>query len=339
MTHVPTLALTLQSSEQMEAPSSAGGKKRRRRAGSQQLPAGFRGSATDTHVASQQKRFTYEAVVASPVQQSTPARLAEAATVLPTSPLTIAAPFARRRFSIVSTTSSSVSGTSEDSGASPASCYQPHLSTEDIVRLTAPNGSSGTKGLRSHSICGMEATQAVDLTPKRRRSCVNYSPSSSPPAPPHVVTVPLPSLTRLVKLADPLSRAMVVRGVEHLFSTDHDKQAEGNVPSPSQVSTGSEGSGGSDAASMAGMGWEERMTGRVRDYLRARFPTADARAVVETVLPHVLFIHERGWQDYADCWEKEGGGAGGGVKGLTEVSSMQRVSSDMAGTISALTLE
>ena len=335
MTQVPALALTIQSSEQMDAVASAGGKKRRRRAGSQQLPVGYRGSATDTHVASQEKRFTYEALVASPLQ-STPARVAEAATVLPTSPLTITGPFARRRFSTVSTTSSSISATSEDSGASPASCYQPHLSTEDIVRLTAPIGGCDSKGLRSHSICSMEATQAVDLTPKRRRSCANYSPCSSPPAPPHVVTVPLPSLTRLVKLADPLSRAMVVRGVEHLFSTDHEKQAEGNVPSPSQVSTGSEGSGGSDAA---GMGWEERMASRVRLYLNVRFPAPEARAVVETVLPHVLFIHERGWQDYAECWEREGGGGGGGVRSLSEVGSMQRVSSDIAGTISALTLE
>jgi len=128
--------------------------------------------------------------------------------------------------------------------------------------------------------------------------------------------------------------------VEHLFSTDHDKQAEGNVPSPSQVSTGSEGSvscgssaGSDNSTGGCSMGWEERVAYRVRDYLRVRFPSAEARSLVEDVVPHIVFIHERGWTEYGDSWERETG-----ARTVMDCLTMQRMNSDIAGNISALTL-
>ena len=151
-----------------------------------------------------------------------------------------------------------------------------------------------------------------------------------------------------VHLSNPLSRLMVVKGVEYLFASEHDKSQE-LVPSPSQVSTGSEGSeggsegggevgggGGGGGGGGVGGGWQG-LGVRVRDYLRARFGSEGAGLVDECV-GHILYVHERGWNEYSEGWDKGGageGGQGGGV--LTEIR-MQRVSSDISGNISALSL-
>ena len=173
-------ALTIHSTDL--TPLSSGGKKRRRGGGDAAKggsrgggTAYARGSATDTHAASLSKRFTYDA--AQLVK-------AEPAQVPPSSPLTLSAPYPRRRFSTVSTTSS-VSGASMGSEDSTSSAPQtgplgpPFLTTEDLARLTGP------RAARSQSICATTALVVMDAASKRRRSCAAVDLSHPPPPPPH----------------------------------------------------------------------------------------------------------------------------------------------------------
>ena len=323
--NVAAPALTLQS-EQL-TPSSAGGKKRRREPLAKALG---RGSATDSHVASQHKHFTYEASQAT--------RALEPAVAVPSSPHLLSTPFPRRRFSTVST-ASSISGASlgsEDSNSSAPPHVTPFLTTEDLARLTAP------RSCRSQSICAattVQATPAREIAAKRRRShaAVEFTPARgvaaahvpARPASPSAHPLSESSLTRLVHLSNPLSRLMVVKAVEYLFAAEHDKANE-LVPSPSQVSTGSETSEASEAG--GDPAWQG-LGARVRDYLRARF-AGEGAALVDECVGHVLFVHERGWAEYSETWEKEPAADPYALADLR----MHRVTSDISGNIRALTL-